>query len=155
MPPAQFPRYQSLRPGEVPRPLRIARVILWIQFAGTALLTLVEFAQISTLSQHGQDVPGSTVFVLIDDPLVSILALISAIFIAKPRTWVRPLATVVESIAILNGVINIVGGAFAGVIGIGLAIWVIFLLFNSGVTAWLRAAGDNQYAVPPQQYPFS
>lgn len=154
MPPAHL-QYQSFRPGERPRQLRTARVILWIQFAATALFSLAQFVQVSSLWQHGQQVPGFAVFALIEDPAVSILALIAAIFIATPRTWVRPLATVVEAVAILNGVINVVDGVFAGVIGITLAIWVIVLLFNSNVTAWLQSVGANQSAVPPQQHPFS
>jgi hypothetical protein len=120
-----------------PKPLRTARVILWIQVAATGLLLVIQLAEVASIEEHGEQMTGIGHFEVVENPIVFVLAVIAAIVVASRRPWARPLAIVVEVLAIMNGVINLVAGLPAGIVGIGLAVTVITLLARKEVSAWL------------------
>jgi hypothetical protein len=126
-------------PTEVPKPLRTARVLIWIQFAASALLLILVFSEVASIADHGQEMTSLGSFEVVEDPIVVVLALIAAIFIASRKQWVRPLVVIVEALAVMNGIINVVNGAVAGLVGIVLAIFVVSLMFRPEVTAWGEA----------------
>lgn len=126
-------------PTEVPKPLRTARVLIWIQFAASALLLLLVFSEVASIAEHGQEMTSLGSFEVVEDPIVVVLALIAAIFIASRKQWARPLVVIVEALAVMNGIINVVNGAVAGLVGIVLAILVASLMFRPEVTAWIEA----------------
>ncbi|HEY2698364.1 MAG TPA: hypothetical protein VGJ45_23080 [Pseudonocardiaceae bacterium] len=126
-------------PTAVPKPLRTARVLIWIQFAASALLLILVFSEVASIADHGQEMTSLGSFEVVEDPIVVVLALIAAIFIASRKQWVRPLVVIVEALAVMNGIINVVNGAVAGLVGIVLAIFVVSLMFRPEVTAWGEA----------------
>jgi hypothetical protein len=130
-----------------PKPLRTARIILWIQVAATGLLLALQFAELASIEQHGQEVTGLGHFELVENPVVFVVAVIAAIFVASRRPWARSLVFVVEVLAIMNGVINLVSGVPAGVVAIGLAVTVITLVARPEVSAWInrRPDGSTEY----------
>lgn len=128
-----------------PKPLRTARIILWIQVAATGLLLVVQFAQLSSIEEHNQELSGLGRFEVIENPIVFVVAVIAAIFVASRRPWARPLAVVVEVLAIMNGIINVVSGLPSGIVAIGLAVTVITLLARAEVGAWLQPGTTAEY----------
>ncbi|HEY4453795.1 MAG TPA: hypothetical protein VGN81_05730 [Pseudonocardiaceae bacterium] len=126
-------------PSELPKPLRTARVLIWIQFAASVLLLVLVFGEVASIADHGQQMSSLGMFEVVEDPIVVVLALIAAIFIASRKPWVRPLVVIVEALAVMNGIINVVSGAVAGLVGIVLAIFVVTLMFRPEVTAWAEA----------------
>jgi cytochrome bd-type quinol oxidase subunit 2 len=124
-----------------PAPLRTARVILWIQAALIALLVIVQFAAISELTDHGEAVGGYNSFVVADNVVLFVVALIAALLIVKKRL-ARGFAFVAEALAILNGILNLAHGMFAGVVECGLGIAVVILLLNPQTTNWYDEAGS-------------
>lgn len=126
-------------PLVLPKPLRTARVLIWIQFAASALLLLVVLSEVASIAAHGQELTSLGSFEVIEDPIVVVLALIAAIFIASRKRWARPLVVIVEALAVMNGVINVINGAIAALAAIVLAILVVSLMFRPEVTAWAEA----------------
>ncbi|QUQ63998.1 hypothetical protein [Kutzneria sp. CA-103260] len=124
-------------PVPLPRPLRTARVILWIQAVCIGLLTVLQFAAIAERQAHNQEVGGFNSFAVVDNILVFVLALTAALFVAK-RRFGRTLALVVEALGALNGILNLVNGATAGIVEIGFAVGVASLLLNPQVTLWYK-----------------
>lgn len=125
--------------GVPPGPVRAARVILYIQGVLTLLVTLFVLMVVVARAQHGQRVPGFGYAVLVEGLVVGVLVLVCAVLIGSGRSWVRPLVMVLEVLAIVAGVVNLLSGAFQAVIGIGLAITVMILMWRPEVTAWLRS----------------
>jgi hypothetical protein len=125
-----------------PKPLRTARVIMWIQVAATGLLIAVQFAEVASIEQHGQELSSLGQFEVVENPIVFVAAVIAAIFVVSRRPWARPLAIIVEVLAIMNGVINLVSGLPAGIVAIGLAATVITRLVRPEVGAWLNQHPD-------------
>ena len=134
-------------PAVPPKPLRAARVILWIQTGLVALGTILEFVAIAELTDHGEEVGAYNTFAVIDNVVVVVIALIAALFIVKRRSaW--GLAFFVEALAGLNGILNLVHGAFLGVVEIGLAIGVVVLLLNPQVTNWFQETSSPESIGP-------
>lgn len=125
--------------GVPPGPVRAARVILYIQGVLTLLVTLFVLMVVVARAQHNQRVPGFGYAVLVEGLVVGVLVLVCAALIGSGRAWIRPLVMVLEVLAIVAGVVNLLSGAFQAVIGIGLAITVMILMWRPEVTAWLRS----------------
>jgi inner membrane protein involved in colicin E2 resistance len=143
----QPPAVPDARP---PRPLRTARVILWIQVAATGLLLVLQYVELASIEQHGEQVSSIGHFEIIENPIVFVIAVVAAIFVTSRRPWSRPLAIIVEMLAIINGIINVVSGLVAGIAAIGLAISVIMLLSRAEVSDWLN---DRPAGHPNQEQP--
>ena len=124
--------------AELPKPLRTARVLIWIQTAASALLLVLVLGEVASIAEHGQEMTALGSLEVVDDPIVVVLAVVASIFIASRKRWVRPLVVMVEALAVLNGIINVVNGAVGGFVAIVLAIVVVSLVFRPEVTAWVE-----------------
>jgi hypothetical protein len=125
-------------PEVAPKALRVARVILYIQAVASLLGAVVQLLEVVSRVQHGQDVSGLAYYGAVANPLVGVLLLVSAALVVSGRTWVRPLALVLEAIAILNGVLNVIFGFPQAVAAILIAIGVITLLSRAEVGDWIE-----------------
>jgi hypothetical protein len=70
---------------------------------------------------------------------VAVLLLVCVAFTARPRPWVRPVVITLEAVSIVSGLVNLVNGAVAGLLGITIAIVVITVMMNEDVVEWYRA----------------
>lgn len=128
----------------LPKPLKTARIILWIQVVATALFLIFQYIELASIEQHGEELSGIGHVEIIENPIVFILALTAAIFVASQRPWAWSLAIIVELLAIVNGIINAVSGLPAGIAAVGLAIVVIGRLLRPEVTAWFGRTPRKQ-----------
>ncbi len=120
-------------------------MILYIQGAATLLGVLGLTLDIKTRFDHGQDVNPLAYVLTVVSIIVGAAAIVcAAMIVAQKRYWVRQLVAIIEVIAVLYGLINVVTGVFTGVVGIALAVAVLVLAFRSEVTAWINGpAPDN------------
>jgi len=121
-----------------PRPLRVARVVMWVQAAASAFIAAAQLLDVSELAEHGEDVPGLARFVSIVDPIVVVLLAVAAAVVASRRRWARPLAIGMEVVVLLSAVVNLFSGYVQAVVAFGIAIWVVTLLTRADVTDWLE-----------------
>ncbi|HKN98584.1 MAG TPA: hypothetical protein VJX10_15805 [Pseudonocardiaceae bacterium] len=121
--------------------------------AATGLLLALQFVELASIEEHGQELSGLGHFEVIENPIVFVVAVIAAIFVTSRRPWARPLAVIVEMLAIINGVINVVSGLPTGVVAIGLAATVITLLARPEVGAWFNQRPDAATEYANQEQP--
>jgi hypothetical protein len=97
---------------------------------------VVQFSTVASIDQHGEQLSGLGRFEVIENPIVLVLAVIAAIFVASRQPWARSLAVIVELLAIINGIINMASGLTAGIGAIALAFAVIAQLSRPETIAW-------------------
>ena len=120
-----------------PRPLRVARVVMWVQTVASAFIAAAQLLDVSELAAHGEGVPAVARLVSIVDPIVVVLLVVAAIFVVSRRRWARPLAIAMEVVVLLGGVVNLFTGYVQAVVAFGIAIWVVTLLTRPEVGEWL------------------
>ena len=70
--------------------------------------------------------------------MVAAVLLVCAVLTVRPQGWARPVIITIEGVAIISGLINLVNGAVAGLIGIVIAIVVIAVLMSEEVRDWYQ-----------------
>lgn len=129
-----------------PKPLRTARVILYVQGVATLLQTALFVWVIIEAGSHGQEVTWFARPLVVADLLLGVLALVSAAtIVAQGRPWSWLLAVVVEVFAILFGLINVFTGSLPAVVGLVLAIVVVRSLFRADVQEWLDHSKSAEF----------
>ena len=124
--------------NRAPRPLRIARVVMWVQTGASVFIAAAQLLEVSELTAHGEDVTAATRLVSIVDPIVVVLLAVAAVFVVSRRRWARPLALAMEAVVMLSGVVNLFSGYVQAVVAFGIAIWVVTLLTRPEVGDWLE-----------------
>lgn len=87
----------------LPKPLKTARIILWIQTAATGVLLFLQLVELAGIQEHGEEISAIGRFELIENPIVLLIGFIAAASVTSRRPWSRPLAIVVEALAIMSG----------------------------------------------------
>lgn len=129
------------RSAVAPIVLRVARVILYIQGIATLILAVYAVLDLVSRIQHNQTVSGLGVLTIPLSLAMGVLILVCAVtIVSRLRTWVLPLAYVLEVIAVLIGFYNLlIVGQLTGIGQILVALAMIILLSPRHVRDWLDA----------------
>jgi hypothetical protein len=115
-------------------------VVLVVQILGNGFLGWALIDELNDDAEHGASVDDAGVFYFLGylSLVVAAVLLVCAVLTVRPRVWARPVIITIEGIAIISGLINLVNGAVAGLIGIVIAIAVIAVLMSEEVLDWYR-----------------
>lgn len=113
-------------------------VVLGLQVLGNGFLGWVLIDELNEDASHGVSMDGTGVFYFLGylSVTMAVVLLVCAVFTVRPRVWARSVIMTIESIAILSGLINLVSGAVASLLGIIIAIVVISVLMSDDVRDW-------------------
>ena len=114
--------------------------MLAVQILGNGFLGWVLIDELNDDAEHGASTADAGVFYFLGYLSLAVAAvlLVCAVLTVRPRGWVRPVIIAIEGLAIISGLINLVNGAVAGLIGIVIAIVVIAVLMSEEVRDWYQ-----------------
>lgn len=115
-------------------------VVLGIQVIGNGGLGWVLIDELNDDASHGASMDGTGVFYFFGylSLVLAVVLLVCGVFTVRPRAWARPVIITIEGVAIISGLINLVNGAIAGLIGIVIAAVVISVLMSEDVRDWYQ-----------------
>jgi hypothetical protein len=115
-------------------------VVLVVQILGNGFIGWAIIDELNDDAEHGASMDDAGVFYFLGylSLVVAVVLLICAVLTVRPRVWARPVIITIEGIAIISGLINLVNGAVAGLIGIVIAIAVIAVLMSEEVLDWYQ-----------------
>jgi hypothetical protein len=115
-------------------------VVLVVQILGNGFLGWALIDELNDDAEHGASVDDAGVFYFLGylSLVVAVVLLVCAVLTVRPRVWARPVIITIEGIAIISGLINLVNGAVAGLIGIVIAVVVIAVLMSEEVLDWYQ-----------------
>ncbi len=122
-------------PTAPPARLKTARVLLWVQTAFALLATVVLVVGVAERLDHGQDAGLLTVIAAINAAMALGLLLGTANVMTR-RPWVRPLLFSLETVYLINALVNIATVSVTGVLGLLLAVAIITTLLDRRVKDW-------------------
>jgi hypothetical protein len=120
-------------------------VVLVVQVLANGFLGWVLISELNDDAEHGASVDGAGVFYFLGylSVVVAVVLLVCAVFTVRPQVWARPVI-IIEGIAIISGLINLVNGAVAGLLGIVIAIVVIAVLMSEDSQDWFLTGATGQ-----------
>jgi hypothetical protein len=115
-------------------------VVLVIQMIGNGFLGWVLVDELNEDASHGMSMDGSGGFYFVGylSIAVALVLLVCAVLTVRPRAWVRPVVIAVEAVSIISGLVDLVNGAVAALLGIVIAIVVIATLMSEEVVEWYQ-----------------
>jgi hypothetical protein len=121
-------------------------VVLVVQVLANGFLGWVLISELNDDSEHGASVDGAGVFYFLGylSVVLAVVLLVCAVFTVRPQAWARPVIITIEGIAIISGLINLVNGAVAGLLGIVIAIVVIAVLMSEDSQDWFLSGTTGQ-----------
>ncbi|WP_344424583.1 hypothetical protein [Amycolatopsis minnesotensis] len=138
---------EPLMSGEAAPPLRMTMpgrliavlVFVVVQAAFNGFFGVLIASEISDAERHGQKLVSPALAYTAEyvSFAAAVLLVVSAILVAAGVIWGRNLLIVLEAVIIVNGVVMLVSGAPAAVVGIVLAGLTISVLLHDTVKAWL------------------
>jgi hypothetical protein len=124
----------------MPGRLRGALVVLVFQVLANGFLGWLIIQGLNDDAAHGETDSGAGLGYTIGyvSVALAVVLLVCVVGTFRPLNWVRPVIITIESIAIINGVVNVVNGQVSGLLGIVLAVVTIAILVNDEVRDWYR-----------------
>jgi hypothetical protein len=115
-------------------------VVLFIQVLGNGFLGWAAIDELDTRASHGARVNGAVVayFVGYLSLVIAVALLVCCVLTVRPMPWVRPVIITIEGIAVVGGIVNLVNGAVAALLGIVIAIAIIATLMSDEVVKWYQ-----------------
>lgn len=115
-------------------------VVLVIQMLGNGFIGWVLIDELNEDASHGAtaDNAGVLYFLGYLSLAVAVLLLVCFVCTVRPRPWARPVIITIEAVSIISGLVNLVNGAVAGLIGIVIAGVIIATLMNEDSVEWYR-----------------
>lgn len=116
-------------------------VVLVFQMLANGFIGWAVLDELNEDASHGMSMDGTGVLYFLGylSVAVAVLLLVCVAFTVRPRPWVRPVVITIEAVSIISGLVNLVNGAVAGLVGITIAIVVIAVMMNEDVVEWYRA----------------
>lgn len=113
-------------------------VVLGFQVLANGFLGWVLIDELNEDAEHGASMDGAGVFYFLGylSLVLAVVLLVCGVFTVQPRAWARPVIITIEGVAIISGLINLVNGAVASLLGIVIAIVVISVLMSEDVREW-------------------
>lgn len=113
-------------------------VVLGFQVLANGFLGWVLIDELNEDASHGASMDGAGIFYFLGylSLLLAVVLLVCGVFTVQPRSWARPVIITIEGVAIISGLINLVNGAVASLLGIIIAIVVISVLMSEDVREW-------------------
>jgi len=141
--PADRLPYGAVLPLPRPRPRRATTVsVLLIVFGALGLLLGALLLALNNHDRNNGETVSSALYLAAYLQLAfSGAEIASGVLVLQGREWARVLAIVLCGLNVLGGVISLVsGGGGSGIVGMGLNILLIRMLFNPDVVEWCRQA---------------
>jgi hypothetical protein len=115
-------------------------VVLAIQIIGNGGLGWVLIDELNDDAAHGMSMDGTGMLYFAGylSLAAAVMLLVCAVFTVRPKAWARPVIITVESVSIISGVISLVNGAVAALIGIIIATTVIATLMSEDAREWYQ-----------------
>ncbi|WP_280270464.1 hypothetical protein [Nocardia wallacei] len=127
----------------MPMSLKITLGVVIFQVASNALLGYLLLADINSAKDHGQERTGVDYFVTYASWVGASLLLAGALLTIGGIEWGRKTLICLEVIIGANGLFALFSGAFAGSVGIVLAVVIIRELTREAVLDWFDAKTDR------------
>jgi hypothetical protein len=126
-----------------PASLVTAVVLIFVQafFNGAAGLFLL--VEVSDRLDHGQEVQTWDHVLSWGSVVAAAIFALGGVLLLRGVDVMRLLVALLELLAIISGFVSLILGAFQAVIGLAIAVVVLFMLFNRETTRWftrVRAA---------------
>lgn len=113
-------------------------VVLVIQMLGNGFIGWVLIDELNEDASHGADPDGVLYFLGYLSLAVAVLLAVCFVCTIRPQAWARPVIITIEGISIVSGLVNLVNGAVAGLVGIVIAVVIIATLMNEDSVEWYR-----------------
>lgn len=115
-------------------------VVLGIQILGNGFLGWAVIDELNDDASHGASMDGTGILYFFGylSMMLAVVLLVCGVFTVRPKAWARPVIITIEAIAIISGLINLVNGAIAGLIGIVVATVVISVLMSEDAREWYQ-----------------
>ncbi|SDY39178.1 hypothetical protein SAMN05421504_105405 [Amycolatopsis xylanica] len=121
----------------MPRPLKNVRILLWFQAISNILAGFLVIMLALNALDHGDEDGALPLVIGIISLIIAVVLAVCAVMISGHAPWVRTTIMTLEGITLVAGVIGLVsGGAVTLLIGIGIAIGILFSLSNPAVKEW-------------------
>jgi hypothetical protein len=113
-------------------------VVLGIQVLGNGFLGWAVVDELNDDASHGASMDGTGVLYFFGylSMALAVVLLVCGVFTVRPRAWARPVIITIEGVAIISGLISLVNGAVASLLGIVIAAVVISVLMSEDVRDW-------------------
>ena len=115
-------------------------IVLGFQVLANGFLGWVVIDELNEDASHGASMDGAGFYYFLGylSLIMAVVLLMCGVFTVRPRAWARPVIITIEGIAIISGLINLVNGAIAGLLGIIIAAIVISVLMSEDVQEWYQ-----------------
>lgn len=119
-----------------------ALIVLVVQVIANGLVGWLVLASLSDEASHGATPAGAGVdyFAAYLSMAFAVMLAVCVVCTVRPRAWARTIIIIVETLAMISGLISVLNGAVFGLLGIVLAIVVVVVLMNADVQDWYRSA---------------
>lgn len=113
-------------------------VVVAVQILGNGFLGWALVDELNEDAEHGASMDGAGVFYFVGylSIVIAAVLLVCAVLTVRPQAWARPTIITIEGIAIVSGLINLVNGAVASLLGIVIAVVVISVLMSDDSRDW-------------------
>lgn len=147
--------YAQPSPVRMPGRLKWALGFAYFQVVANLAVGILIGSSISDAVSHGEELasPGIAYFSEYFSYIVAAAILLAAIVVTSGYTWGRTLLVVCEALAIISGVISLIGGTPSALLGVALGIAVISTLFSPAVLSWFEAKAALRGGVNPGTSP--
>lgn len=128
---------------KMPGSLKIALGVVFFQVTSNAVLGFLLLADINSAKEHRQERTGLDYFVTYASLVGAVLLLVATALTMAGVDWGRITLICLEVIIGANGLFALFSGAFAGSVGIVLAVVIIRELTREAVLDWFDAKSDR------------
>jgi hypothetical protein len=117
-------------------------IVLGFQVLANGFIGWALIDELNEDASHGASMDGTGFYYFLGylSLVVAAVLLVCGVCTVRPQPWARPVIITIEAVAIISGLINLVSGAIAGLLGIVIAAVVIAVLMNEDVEEWYRRA---------------
>lgn len=124
--------------GPMPGRLRAALIVLVFQALANGFAGWLIIDSINEEASHGESTDGTGLLSFLGyfSIVAAVVLLACVVFTVRPKSWVRPVVIVIETIVIISDLVNLVNGSLAGVVGMILAIAVIVIVAGEDARDW-------------------
>lgn len=136
--------------GELPKPVKTARTIMWVQLAMVPIgfiLAIIFIAnnrdEIEEARQEGERAGGGAALFGLIGLVALVLLIVCAVQLPKLKSSTRTMTFAVEGWYVLGGLIGLASGQVFGIVNVGLAGAVIYLLTRPEAKAAFSSVGAD------------
>ncbi|HEX6360188.1 hypothetical protein [Actinophytocola sp.] len=125
-----------------PATLITSVVLIFIQAALNAMVGLFSIVDITERMDHNQTVTTDMYVFAYGSLAGGVLLAVSGVLLLRGVATMRIVVTVLEGLVIIGGFMSLIAGVPTAVIGIGIAVTILVLLFGKRSSEWFASRRD-------------